>query len=286
MADIRFKEPIWIIAWLEDALEKEKKKLKACPINRDMVPGCEVAQAWGYVVAGYFLIEMSFKALLHLQGINVAKGHSLTKYFDLLGDADKDILREYYSDYRMTCGSHGLFPIETLDEFLLNLDGDQNDRGYYVGSFDWRYFPIEEKQSAEMPLVAIEFLHEIAYASHRMLGWEHYGKFEPSKYTNSWRMRWDRVDKTRDWLTVRMNSEGGMDEGTDRLEILWGPDYKGRHDLLLVQGGRISPHFGEIPEDFDLPIEDKREEWESFDAEEGFRSIGIRVVKPQVESTR
>ena len=42
----------------------------------------------------------------------------------------------------------------------VNLAGDPNKKGDYIGSFDWRYFLIEEKRSAKMPTVSVEFLHE------------------------------------------------------------------------------------------------------------------------------
>ena len=64
---ITFKDPLWITAWLDTALKKEREKYKQCPVMPDFAPGHEVAQAWGYVVAGYFLVEESFKALLYLR---------------------------------------------------------------------------------------------------------------------------------------------------------------------------------------------------------------------------
>ena len=82
-------------------------------------------------------------------------------------------------------------------------------------------------------------------------------------------------------MTVRMNSEG-WDELGDRLEILWGPDYLGRYDLLLFRGKGVQPYFAERPEGgFSLPIVDKREEIESFDVDEGMRSICVtRISRP------
>ena len=220
---IDFKDALWITAWLDTALEKEKEKYEKCPVKSDLLPGHEAAQAWGYVVAGYFLVEESFKVLLYLRGKKVPPKHSLTMLFNLFEPGDKKILREYYADYRATIGGYGSkFPFGTLDEFLVNLDGDPNKKGDdHIGSFDWRYFLIEEKRSAKMPMVSVEFLHEIAYGCTRMVEYAHNGNFEPSKYTHSWRMRWKRGRKRSDWLRVRMNSDG-WDELPDRLEILWG----------------------------------------------------------------
>ena len=104
---IDFKDPLQITAWLDTALKKEKEKYEKCPVKSDLVPGHEVAQAWGYVVAGYFLVEESFKVLLYLRGEKVPTKHSLTMLFNLFEPGDKKILREYYSDYRATIGGYG-----------------------------------------------------------------------------------------------------------------------------------------------------------------------------------
>ena len=177
---------------------------------RDVVPGHEMAQAWGYVIAGYFLVEESFKAFLYMRNKRVPTKHSLTKLFDLFEADDKETLREFYTDYRETILSGaGLFPFKTLDDFLANLDGDSNNRGDdHIGSFDWRYFLIEENSSQTMPTVSMEFLHEIAYGCIRMVEHAHNGRFEPSQHTHSWRMRWKRYREYNDWVTARMNSEG------------------------------------------------------------------------------
>ena len=282
---IDFKDPLLITAWLDTALGKEKEKYEKCPVKSDLVPGHEVAQAWGYVVAGYFLVEESFKALLYLRSKQVPTRHSLTMLFDLFEPGDKKILREYYSDYRATIGGYGgKFPFGTLDEFLVNLDGDPNKKGDdHIGSFDWRYFLIAEKQSQKMPTVSVEFLHEIAYGCICMVEHAQHGSTEPSQHTHSWRMRRERNKKQSAWLTVRMNSDG-WDELPDRLEILWGPDYKGRHDLLLFKGKEAKTCFSEIPKDFSLPTIDKRDELASFDVDEGFRSIGsTRITRPSAD---
>ena len=102
-----------------------------------------------------------------------------------------------------------------------------------------------------MPTVSVEFLHEIAYGCTWMVEHAHNGRFEPSHHTHSWRMRWKRHQKCSDWLTVRMNSDG-WDKLSDRLEILWGPDYKGRYDLLLFKGKGAKAYFSDIPKDFSL----------------------------------
>ena len=256
---INFKDPVSMTTWLGMALRMEKDKFKACPVQRDLIPDAEVAQGWGYVVAAYCLVEQAFKALLHIQGKPVALKHSLMAPFDGMDPEDQDMLREYYADYK-NAGGWSQFPFDTLDEFLANLDGDQNDRETdYIGSLDWRYFPIEERRGADMPTVSIEFLHEIANGCIRMAEHASGGNSNPSVCTYSHRLRWKRTDKYRGWLMERMNSVG-WDGLPDRWEIYWGPDYKNRYDLRLFQGEGARNFFSEMPEDIALPIEDKREE--------------------------
>ena len=224
---------------------------------------------------------MSFKALLYLRKGSVHTKHSLTPLFELFDENDKVILREYFADYQAIIGGNtGAFPLKSLDDFLLNLDGDKNPQGDHFGLIDWRYFPIEEKRSQEMPLVSVDYLHEIVFGCTRIVEHAHTVSFEPSRYTYSWRMRSERMRKYSNWNRVRMNSVGWGDLG-DRLEILWGPDYHGRHDLYLIRGKKSNYSFSEIPEEFALPIFDKRKEIEDFDAEGGLRSTGItRILRP------
>ena len=283
---IDFKDPLWITAWLDTALKKEKEKYKKCPVMPDMVPGHEAAQGWGYVVAGYFLVEEAFKALLFVRGSStVPTKHSLSILFNLLEDNDKATLREYYDDYKATIGGMvGAFPFKSLDDFLVNLDGDKNVRGDHIGSFDWRYFLIEEKRSREMPTVSVDYLHEIVFGCTRIVEHASNNRFEPTRYTRSWRLREQRKVKYNEWLTVRMNSEG-WDELGDRLEILWGPDYLGRYDLYLFRGKGMQAYFSEIPDDFTFPVIDKRKEIESFDVEQGYRSIGVIRTPGQLPSS-
>ena len=280
--DTRFKERIWVLAWLDAALEKEKEKYAKCPVTRDMVPGHEAAQSWGYVVAGYALVEQSFKALLHLREKDVPARHSLSKLFELLDKSDQAVLREYYADYKATA-DRGLnaFPYDSLDDFLKNLDGGENKRGDHIGSFDWRYFLIEEHRSERMPLVSVDYLHEVAYGCIRIVEQVTTDNCDPRQHTNSLRMRHARMAKYHDWITVRMNSRGWNQIG-DRLEVLWGPDRFGRYDLFLFRGQQATPFFCDIPKNFELPIVDKRSEISSFDVEAGYRSIGVTRHPPRV----
>ena len=262
---IDFNDPPWIIAWLETALEKEITKYKKEPVEKDMIPEHMVAQAWGYVVVGYFLLEEAFKALLHLREKCVPRSHSLSILFCLFEDNDRGVLREFYTDYRATAGGRmSEFPFDTLDGFLSNLDGDSKRSNGHGGSFAWRYFLIEDNRNSKMPTVSIEYLHEIAYGCSVMLEHAHYGLFDPLQRTKSWRMRQERETKQDNWLTARMNSEGWGDQG-DRIEKLWGPDYMHRYDLIFFEDETLELHFCELPKDSKLPIVDKRKEIEDFD---------------------
>ena len=191
--------------------------------------------------------------------------------FGLLEEDDKGVLRKFYSDYKATAG-HGMgaFPFKILDDFLVNLDGDSNRRGDdHIGSFDWRYFLIEEARSQIMPTVSIEYLHEIIFGCNQVVKSLHANKLDPSLRTNSWRMQSQRnLMVYRHWFTMRSNS-GELDELGDRLEILWGPDYCGRYDWYIFKGKRGVLYFSPLPTDCSLPMIDKRQELENFDVIRG-----------------
>ncbi len=271
---IKFKEPSWILTWLDTALKKEKEKYRKSPILPDMVPGHESAQGWGFVVVGYFLVEEAFKALLHVRAKEVPKEHALSVLFGLLDQNDNSILGEYFDDYKATAHAElGRFPFDSIEDFLENLDGDRD-----LGSFDWRYFLIEEMQSGKMPLVSVDYLHEITYGLTRIVEWVVHERFHPSQHTHSWRLKRNRQEKYRDWYAVRMNSEEWSDLG-DRIEELWGPDYCGRYDLCIFRDDITKFVFGKVPADLNLPVLDKRSEIELFDVEEGYRSIGVTRLR-------
>ena len=276
---INFKESRRISIWLDGALKHEKKKYKSSPVTPDMFPECAMAQGWGYVVAAYSLLEQSLKALIHMRGKPVPMKHSLTVLFGLLEDDDKDMLREYYSDYKATSGS-GLstFPFMTLDDFLENLDGDPKTKGDdRIGSFDWRYFLIEETRSQTMPTVSIDYLHEIIYGCNKLVASTKKNNLNPSKYTNSWRMQMQRYRMVyRHWFRIRMNSRGWNELG-DRLEILWGPDYCDRYDWYFFRGKGWNSYFCPLPDDCSLPTVDKRKELEEFNVDEGLKRIGVTI---------
>ena len=266
---IDFKDPLFALNWLDTAIDFERRKLTKCPVVPDMAPGHEAAQGWAYVVAGYFLLEQAFKLLLHLRKTPPARTHTLSsELYDLLPDKDKNILREYYRDYREGCDRATGFPFRDLDSFLSNLDGQQTSGGRFVGSFDWRYYLIEKMYGAAMPIVGIEMLHEVAYCATRIIEYLVHDRFEPSQYTYSHRMHWPRKRKYLEWMTVRMNTPG-LNLPESGLEILWGPDHRDRYDFLVQRGQeRFDIYFEELPQNPGVRIVDKRDEVEAFDADE------------------
>ena len=90
---VTYKEPLYVWAWLNTALKKEWQKYAATPVTPDMLPGHELAQAWGYVVAGYSLVEQGLKAVLYVRGGEPKKGHELSVLFTDMPPEDRDILR-------------------------------------------------------------------------------------------------------------------------------------------------------------------------------------------------
>jgi len=279
-AQIAYREPRYVLAWLETALKKEWQKYDTTPVTADLIPGYEAAQAWGYVVAAYSLLEQGFKAILHTRGKTPPKTHALSVLFAELPLEDQDILRAYYDDFRQTFPGMRSFPLDTLDDFLVNLDGERNSHRGYVGSFDWRYFLTEEGTGTSIPLVNINIMHEIVYGCVALIEAIQKGDDQAGRFY-SWRLHWNRAKRYRDWLTVQMNSSG-WSQKHDRLEILWGPDYSDRYDYFVFEGDRIRPFFAPLPNAVEtaLPVVDKRSEVESFDPEEGFRSIGITLNRP------
>ena len=275
---IAYKEPLYVWAWLDAALKKEWEKYKTAPVTPDMVPGHEAAQAWGYVVAGYFLIEQGLKAVLYVRGVEPPKTHVLSVLFAKMPAEDQDMLRVYYDDFRHTFPGMSSFPLGTLDEFLVNLDGARNNRGQYIGSFDWRYFLTEEGSGASMPRVSINIMHEVVYGCVQLVRSIDKGDGKEIGATYSWRLRWKRSRDYQDWLTVRMNSKAWGQEG-NRIEILWGPGYGDRYDYLVFEDGRIRSFFAWLPnaEEAGLSVVDKRGELALFDPEEGFRKIGVTM---------
>lgn len=263
---------------LESALKMERDKYANCPVKNDLISEYIYTQAWGYVVAGYFLLEQSLKLLLRVRNKPHGPIHTLWDgLFSKLPEDDKNVLREYYRDFRSVFKNAKTFPFLELDDFLKNLDGGKNDKDKHVGSLDWRYFPVEKAQERRIPTVSIEFLHEIIYATIRVIGYgEAAGNFDPSKGTYSWRKHNERRKKYEDWQTVMMNVDGW--KLCDRLELLWGPDYRDRYDYFILKGGQPTPFFfAEIPANHNLRVKDRRDEIKAFDVSKGYASIEVQL---------
>ena len=245
---------------LETALEQERKKYITHPVLPDLAPNHVNAQGWCYVVAGYFLVEMGFKALLQARGSRPQSTHSLCKLFQRLDDHDQAVLGEYYEDYQATIGGHvGRFPIRNLMDFLVNLDGSRNERDRYTGSFEWRYCLIEKERGEQMPFVCVEYLHELTYGCIRTIVYADNGRFHPSRSTHSYRLRSDRRRAYDEWLEARMLSEEWR-TGGERWTVLWGPDYRGRFDLVEHLEDGYSEYFDEWPTSLEIPVHDVRGE--------------------------
>ncbi len=259
------KEPKVAALGLEFAFDMEERKFTTCPVRPDMIPDYETAQAWGYVVAAYSLVEQGFKALLHLREEDVPRTHELSaKLFGQLAEGDRADLRKYYDDYRaLRADEEDDTLFGTLDAFLDNLDGAQNSRGDRIGSLDWRYLATEQSQGEQLPRVSINYLHEIIRGCIWILQRETGDGSMPPTFTLSQRERQDRMWELQRWLAVRINS-GERTDLDDRWEVVWGPDARGRYDLLLFQGGQVSILFREKPEGTALPVVDKRSEYEAF----------------------
>lgn len=195
MDRITYKKPVYLCTWLDTALKKEWQKYIATPIAPDMVPGHELAQAWGYVVAGYFLIEQGLKAVLHVRGDEPPKTHALSVLFEALPAEDQDVLSAYYNDFRHTFPGMTSFPLATLEKFLVNLDGGRNSRGHHIGSFDWRYFLTEKGSGALMPHVSINVMHEIVYGCVQLVKSIHRGDDKAGEATYSWRLQWEQSSR-------------------------------------------------------------------------------------------
>lgn len=76
-------------------------------------------------------------------------------------------------------------------------------------------------------------------------------------------MRCFAIGKCSAWLNDRISSEGWDDLG-DRVEVLWGPDYRGHHDLFHFIGTGMTASFAAIPDEVGVPLIDIREEIEAL----------------------
>ena len=257
--EVTYKDPLYVGVWLKTALDKEWQKYDAVPVVPDYAPGHDLAQAWGFVVAGYFLIEQGLKAILFVSGGKPTKTHGLAGLFDKLRKSNQDTLSRCYEDFRHVFPGMLQFPPRTLRDFLVNLDGAP-DGGNHIGSLDWRYFLTEERRGESMPLVSIDAMHEVALACVHLV--QSRGKDDRARAnTYSLRLHRRRHSAYMDRLNEELSASEWPEE-RDRLEVLWGPDYRGRHDYIVYQGKNAQSVFGLLPnfDELPYPVVDRRRE--------------------------
>ena len=247
---INFNDPLWMTAWLDAALSKEQEKYSKCPVLVDSLPGYVDAQAWGYVVAGYFLLEESLKAVLHMRGEKVPRWHSLSRLFGRLKHRDQEVLREFYRDFRGSIGSHaGKFHSESSTGFG-QLDERVKGCTWFVGA----YF-LSSTCRMRTSDVQCRVLHEVRWMI-RICQCVSNGKINPLRYKRTERLWRERRDKYIELLKLRRNSPGWSED--DRCEILAGPDHQDRYDLYCREQGRICFTLSSLPAGGGLRIIDFR----------------------------
>ena len=256
----------------------EWRKYKIEPIQPDIIEDYKAAQAWGYVIAGYSLIEQSLKAILYMRDICPERTHTLIDLFNEIKVDDQEIIRNHYLDFYYSFPGMNSFPYLTIDDFFSNLDGARNDKKKKVGSFDWRYFPTQEESGSQLPLVSINMMHEIVYGCLDLIKSIHYENKIAGRYTYSWRLYYARSRLRRYWCELLLNSPKYEYEG-DRLEILWGPTYDDRYDFLVFKNKQTHPFFASLPnkEENRLPVINKQGDFALFDPVEEFRRIGTTI---------
>ena len=112
------------------------------PIARDFIAEVEATAAWMVVTCCYSGIEQSIKCLLQMRGAFVDEGrkkgghrhHYIGELFENLTSQEKDVIRTYYSVYRLL---HDYIPPRTADCFLSAIDD---------GYPKWRYFLMEDSK--------------------------------------------------------------------------------------------------------------------------------------------
>lgn len=255
-----YKNSSKISAWLNTALVSECQKYKSNPIYSDIVVEFNYAQAWGFIVAGYFLLEQGLKALLHKYKCEIERTHELYKLFERLPDEQKNNLRRHYSDFVRVVPELKQNAPNEIDIFLMNLDGDQSK-----GSLDWRYYLIEERRDSKLPFVNINLIHEIVYsicAAHRITA---NTQLRLEMYTYSFRLFQERKKSAHCWYEHRMSLPTWKEAG-NRIEKLWGPDYADRCTYVVINEGRVRICFGKISDDL-------ADEFQIYDMRSAFRSI-------------
>lgn len=214
----------------------ERLKYAAVPVEGDLVPQFVSASAWGYVTAAYMLIEQALKTLLdETIGFDSARlparlrnTHDLKTLFDHLDVDDKAVLKDLYRDYWLTEDAEGKgFTFEEIETFLGHLDEGR-------GSISWRYSLTEE--IATIPQLGSVYLEHMWETIRCVLGLtrHHAMGYRPMAHSV---VKWNRrCHQYLRWLDSRLNS--GESRQADRIELLRGPDSRGRSDFCVFHGKR------------------------------------------------
>lgn len=241
-----FRTPIMVRMWLDCALEMERKKHDAVPIQPDLSADWEAAQAWAYITTAYVIAEQALKALVHYTvGFDEERGglrgtHRLCGLFDSLSSADKRTLNDLYEDYFLVqrADRQGVQQRD-VRSFLDHLDKGR-------GSVGWRYSIAEAAEAREIPRlwhmhlrILWEFIRCAKEVLHQRTSEDGYS---PRPYSAVWRE--ERFHAYYDWSFHKLNSEDDW-VSRDRIELLWGPDPAGKTDFMVVRDRGFTFSFGD-----------------------------------------
>ena len=122
-----------------------------------------------------------------------------------------------------------------------------------------------------MPRVSINVMHEIVYGCVQLVHYINNCPDMPGECIYSERLRWRRLDRYKDMRLDQRDQPGCKQKG-NRIEILWGPDYKDRCDYLVVKDGMPHRYFGPLPDTEEVELEriDRRGELKLLGLEDAF----------------
>lgn len=158
--EIEFISTDEMICMLRAALEIEMDATNRVETGRDEKDEkFEAAQYWARMVYGYNMIEQGLKGLLHIEGNTdeaEKAGHQLHQAYSNLSGKTQKALETQYEDYiEMTMQTWDGEPLESLDDFLKELDGDGR------GSFNWRYLLTQKPKGKTARKVHPTMMHEV-----------------------------------------------------------------------------------------------------------------------------
>ena len=198
---------------LERALKVEKAKWAGCPLHPNSPTMFVGIHEWGWIVAGYHLIEIALTGIAIARTGKRKRTHKLVTLYNEIPNEDQNILSGFYDDYRATAESIRGRGSERLEEFLENLDGPCGGNG----SVAWRFLVMEKRERQEVPIVNIDLMHEVTYGCIQLMQLGTDGREEALQQIFSERMEeeareWDRRKKL-------MTGEGPKGEVTVRVRL-------------------------------------------------------------------